>query len=547
MKHKKRNNRVLAHPIYNKDKGRYALLFLLPLMVSMVGASSATANAGNGGVPKVVVNILIDQLRSDYLSAFMPLYGEGGFKKMMAEGSIYTQGEYPHAHVDQANAAATLASGTVPSRHGVVADRWLDRKTLRPAFCVTDRQYSGLGGGQNGMSPMHLLVSTIGDELKVATGGKSLVYAIAPDPQAAIFSAGHAADAAIWIDNATGLWSSSSYYSAFPTWATAYNQYYSLPERLNNIVWEPCSDLVGNFNYFLSGEMQRPFKHGFKGDSRYVDFKTSALVNEEVTNIAIACVEKSSLGTDGITDYLSLAYYAGNFKHLSLNEVSIETQDNYVRLDRSLEKLIKSIEQKVGAGNALYVLTSTGYVDEENAELSKYRIPTGVFDVKRASSLLNMYLVAIYGQGEYVEATYGTQIYLNQKLIEERQINLSELLLRAQDLLLQMSGVKDVYTSARLIGGAWTPEISKIRGGFAPHLSGDILIEVSPGWTYYNADTNQRQMVRDSYVPFPIIFYGKGVSAATYNMPTTVDYIAPTLSRAMRIRAPNACSLRPLF
>jgi hypothetical protein len=110
-----------------------------------------------------------------------------------------------------------------------------------------------------------------------------------------------------------------------------------------------------------------------------------------------------------------------------------------------------------------------------------------------------------------------------------------------------MSGVKDVYTSARLIGGAWTPEISKIRGGFAPHLSGDILIEVSPGWTYYNADTNQRQMVRDSYVPFPIIFYGKGVSAATYNMPTTVDYIAPTLSRAMRIRAPNACSLRPLF
>jgi hypothetical protein len=158
-----------------------------------------------------------------------------------------------------------------------------------------------------------------------------------------------------------------------------------------------------------------------------------------------------------------------------------------------------------------------------------------------------MYLVAIYGQGEYVEATYGTQIYLNQKLIEERQINLSELLLRVQDLLLQMSGVKDVYTSARLIGGAWTPEISKIRGGFAPHLSGDILIEVSPGWTYYNADTNQRQMVRDSYVPFPIIFYGKGVSAATYNMPTTVDYIAPTLSRAMRIRAPNACSLRPLF
>lgn len=547
MKNKKRKYIHPVYPIYNKDKGHYALLLLLPLMVSMVGAHGVKANAADSGVPKVVINIMIDQLRSDYLSAFMPLYSEGGFKKMMAEGSVYTQGEYPHAHVDQANAAATLASGTVPSRHGVVAERWLDRKTLRPAFCVSDRQYSALGGGQEGMSPMHLLVSTVSDELKVSTGGKSLVYAIAPDPQAAIFSAGHAADAAIWIDNATGLWSSSSYYNVFPTWAEAYNQYHALPERLGSIVWEPYSDLVGNFNYFLSGELHGPFKHHFKGDSRFVEFKTSALVNEEVTDMALACIEKSNFGTDGITDYLSLTYYAGNFKHLPHNDVPIETQDNYVRLDRSLEKLIKSVERKVGAGNALYVLTSTGYVDEENAELSKYRIPTGVFDVKRASSLLNMYLVAIYGQGEYVEATYGTQIYLNQKLIEERQINLSELLLRAQDLLLQMSGVKDVYTSARLIGGAWTPEISKIRGGFAPHLSGDILIEVSPGWTYYNADTNQRQMVRDSYVPFPIIFYGKGVSAATYNMSTTVDYIAPTLSRAMRIRAPNACSLRPLF
>ena len=124
MKNKKRKYIHPVYPIYNKDKGHYALLLLLPLMVSMVGAHGVKANAADSGVPKVVINIMIDQLRSDYLSAFMPLYSEGGFKKMMAEGSVYTQGEYPHAHVDQANAAATLASGTVPSRHGVVAERW---------------------------------------------------------------------------------------------------------------------------------------------------------------------------------------------------------------------------------------------------------------------------------------------------------------------------------------------------------------------------------------------------------------------------------------
>ena len=279
MKNKKRKYIHPVYPIYNNDKGRYALLLLLPLMVSMVGAHGVKANAADSGVPKVVINIMIDQLRSDYLSAFMPLYSEGGFKKMMAEGSVYTQGEYPHAHVDQANAAATLASGTVPSRHGVVAERWLDRKTLRPAFCVSDRQYSALGGGQEGMSPMHLLVSTVSDELKVTTGGKSLVYAIAPDPQAAIFSAGHAADAAIWIDNATGLWSSSSYYGLYPSWAADMNKAVQGKPRK----WEP---LFNTKKYNNFGEKApSAFSYSFDGKKNVIIYKTTACMNDEVNEM----------------------------------------------------------------------------------------------------------------------------------------------------------------------------------------------------------------------------------------------------------------------
>ena len=122
-----------------------------------------------------------------------------------------------------------------------------------------------------------------------------------------------------------------------------------------------------------------------------------------------------------------------------------------------------------------------------------------------------------------------------------------EMLERSQELLIQLSGVKDVYTSQRLLQGAWTPGISRIRAGYHPKYSGDILIEVSPGWHYYNEDTGQRQLVRESYVSFPVIFWGQDINGGTSTEPVTVDYIAPTLAKAMRIRAPNACSLPPLF
>jgi len=158
-----------------------------------------------------------------------------------------------------------------------------------------------------------------------------------------------------------------------------------------------------------------------------------------------------------------------------------------------------------------------------------------------------MYLAAIYGQGMYVDATFGTQIYLNHKLIEDKQINFSELLKRSEDLLLRLSGVKNVFTSQRLQQGAWRPSLEHVKAGYHPSVSGDILIEVAPGWHYVNQFTDRKQLVRENYQPFPIIFYGQAVQAEKVETPVTVDYIAPTLSKAMRIRAPNACAHAPLF
>lgn len=522
----------------------------LPLLVSLLTAMSVLpvreASAAGTGVPRVVVSILVDQLRADYMNAFMPLYGQEGFVRLLKEGRVYSQAEYPHYRPDRASAAATLATGTTPYNHGVIGERWLDRETLRPVYCVDDKNYAGLQT-VDASAPTYLGVSTVGDELKVATEGKAIVYGIAPYRDAAILSAGHAANGAVWIDDRTGRWCSTSYYgTSLPSWVSVLNNN-ALADRLKSLVWEPTNDLVGNFSYFLSGGMKKPFAHKFTGERRFSSFKTSGLVNAEVSRAAAQCMSGTLMGSDDVTDYLSVTFYAGNLDHRTASESPMELQDTYVRLDMALAQLIQSVESKVGQGKALFVLTSTGYADEETADLSAYRIPTGTFDVERASALLNMYLAAVYGQGKYVEATFGTQLYLNHKLIEQKQINLAEMLERVQDFLLQLSGVKDVYTSSRLLQGAWTPGISRMRGSYNPRYSGDVLIEVAPGWHYTNPTAREDQLVRESYIPFPVIFFGSGIEAETLGTPVTIDCIAPTLSKAIRIRAPNACNVAPLF
>lgn len=530
---------------------QHASLMRLPLLVSLLTAMTALsapeASAAGIGVPRVVVSILVDQLRTDYMNAFMPLYGQEGFARLLQEGRVCPHAEYPQYRPDRASAAATLATGTTPYNHGIVGMKWLDRETLRPVFCVDNAQYAGLQT-KDASAPTFLGVSTLGDELKVATEGKALVYAIAPYRDAAVISAGHAADGAVWIDDRTGQWCSTSYYGpTLPSWAAVLNTN-ALGERLKSLTWKPSNDLVGNFSYFLSGGMKKPFAHKFnKGDQRFASFKTSGLVNEEVATAAEKCLNGTMMGADDVTDYLAVTLYAGNLDHHTVSESPMELQDTYVRLDKALGQLIKAVEHKVGRGNALFVLTSTGYADEETADLSRYRIPTGTFDVERAAALLNMYLVAVYGQGQWVEATYGTQLYLNHKLVEQKQVNLAEMLERTQDFLLQLSGVKDVYTSSRLMQGAWTPGISRMRGGYNPRYSGDVLIEVAPGWHFVNPSLHENQLARESYIPFPIIFMGTGIPAETVEKTVSIDYVAPTLSKAIRIRAPNGCDRSPLW
>lgn len=520
-------------------------LYITLLAVLSFGTEAKAEDAPKSA-PRLVVSITIDQLRSDYLEAFSPLYGSNGFKKLFREGMVFANASYTFSPVDQASAIASVMTGTSPYYNGIVGIQWLSRETLRPIGCVDDIKFPGLLTSKSASAEL-LSTSTLGDELKLATTGKALVYAVAPFREAAVLSAGHAADGAIWIDNATGDWCSSQYYfKMLPQWVKDYNDRNPIGKKAQAITWEPTNEPAGSFNYLQQTKQSKPFQHNFKAPHALDQFMTSGLINADVTNMAQQCVRHTGIGNDFVTDLLALTYYAGSYDHQPVTDWQMELQDTYVRLDAELARLINYVESYFGHDNVLFVVTSTGYVDEEPNDYKQFRIPTGTFYMDRSAGLVNMYLGAIWGKGKYVEATFRNQMFLNHRLLDSKKISISEVSNKAQELLAMMSGVRNIYTPLQLLIGQ-TQLIQRARSGYNPERCGDLVIEVAPGWSVTNEDTQQTELTRASLIQFPIIFYGAKIEAQQVLTPVTTDRIAPTIARTIRIRAPNACSAEPLF
>lgn len=520
-----------------KMKERILTSLLTVLVLSTMQAQTGSVPTA----PRLVVGITIDQLRADYLEAFAALYGEKGFKRLWREGRIYSNVDYNFTPIDRASALAALYSGTPPARNGIVAGQWLDRSTLRVVTCVDDRNFTGYYTAEN-TSPQHLQVSTITDELKMATQGRSLVYAIAPYRDEAVMAAGHAADGAFWLNELTGKWCSSTYYGGFPRWLMVYNDNTSTDSRIGNIRWEPLFDK----DVYDNPAKEPVFSYSFTDPRKYRRLRMTPCVNEEVNRVTEACLYGTMLGTDQVTDFLSVSYNAGSFQRESGSYSYLEMQDTYARLDKDIASLLECIDKKVGLRNTLIFLTSTGYVDNGSAEDASCRIPTGEFHMHRATALLNMYLMALYGDGQYVEAYNGLQIYIDRKLVERKQLRLKEVLDRSAEFLTDLSGVQRVYTSYDLQLGTWSPEIDPVRNAYNPLCSGDLTVEVSAGWKLMDTDGQSVSIVRQASVNFPLIFLGSGIRPETIHTLVSTDCIAPTLARVMRIRAPNACTAVPI-
>lgn len=521
-------------------KGR--LLTSLMAVLALAGLQAQVVPS----VPKLVVGLTIDQLRTDYMEAFSSLYGEKGFKRLLREGRVYQHTEFGFDKVDKASSIAAIYTGTMPGINGIISQDWIDRATIRPVNCVEDGNFMGVFTDET-TSASSILTSTLADELKVATLGRALVYAIAPYREAAILAAGHAGDGAFWMNDETGKWCGTTYYPDFPYWVTRYNDQKGLDSRIGDITWQPLHP-AEKYRYLKTEWEQQGFKYRFEEQkkNKYRKLKASPYINEEVNLLVTECLYSCPIGEDDIPDMLSLTYYAGNYDHKTVMEAAMEMQDTYVRLDKSIAELLDVVDKKVGLNNTLFFITSTGYTDGDAQDLNKYRIPTGEFYPNRCAALLNMYLTAIYGQGQFVEAYHDSQIYLDHQLIENKQLNLPEVISKSADFLIQFSGVNEVYTSYRLLLGAWTPEVYRIRNSFNRKRSGDLLIDVLPGWTVVQENTANNKVIRKSYIPAPLIFLGGNVKPEIIKTPVTIDCIAPTLADFMRIRAPNACSKAPL-
>ncbi|MDR1562775.1 MAG: alkaline phosphatase family protein [Dysgonamonadaceae bacterium] len=490
------------------------------------------------GVPKVVVNVIIDQLRDDYLQYFQNSFGERGFKRLKNEGTVYHNVDFGFHSLSRSASVATIVTGTYPYYHGVTGDKKYDCRTLKEVSIVADDEYIGNFTGDR-LSPAGLLSSTVGDELKVASGGFSDVFAIAPDADAAILAAGHFADAAFWIDDYNGNWASTTYYRNIPWYVDRYN---AARNRKEYPAWTPMFDVYNGFPYLENTEH---FKYSFRdGDgNRFRRLKQSPIINSEVTDLAAVFFDNADFGKRSFPDLLNVIYYAGNY-HFRENtsDFNLEIQDIYCRLDREIERLIDIIEKKAGIGNTLVIVSSTGYYDSKEF-YPDGRKANGKFYPDRCTALLNVYLMALYGEGNWVNGYYNQQIFLNHDLIGEMKVDPDEILRKAADFMAQFSGVQEVTTA-----GQWfvndTGRAATFRRGMHKKICGDIFIELQPGWIVDKGNFVTRKdagLKRNESVMTPLFFFGIGLKHADIYRKISATQIAPSVSYLLRINSPNSC------
>ncbi len=498
--------------------------------------------------PKLVVGIMVDQLRTDYVEYLQSLFGEKGFKKLMNEGVYFRNIDFEVPNLDAVSSTAMVFTGNYPSKTGITSAYVYSPETLKEEASLNDPSSIGNFTTET-YSPRALLLSTIADELKIDGENIGVVYSLSSDPQQAIVMAGHAGNSAFWINENTGKWSTSTYYKDLPSSITKRNYENSISSRLRSMRWEPSLDIN---KYIGISEIKReyPFSYIFLSSNKdvYKMFATSPLGNEEITSVAIDYLIGLKLGNRGESiDMLNIGYTLAPFSFDSDEDYRLELQDAYIRLDEQLGRLFEAIDKNVGLNNTLIFLSSTGYFNDATKDDDVYNIPTGDFSVKRATSLLNSYLVALHGNGNYVKSYNKGQFYLNHSTIEDKQIPISEVAVEAKLFLRKMSGISDAYTLKDVLSHT-NPELEGFRLSVDPKRCGDIFIEVTPGWNIVDDSKYppETKPVRYGKFSAPAFIFSQNIKSQTINTPVAAIVLAPTITQILRIRSPNGAISKPL-
>ena len=516
--------------------------------------------------PKLIIGIVVEQLRFDQLEKFRNRFSENGIRRLLNEGTYFKNASYNYMLTQSAPGHATIATGTEPSFHGITSDNWYVPLRNEMIYCTQDNTVNPVGGSfEAGLhSPVNLLASTFSDEIKMATNGKAKVYSIGLRESSAILSAGHLANGVYWYDNVTGSWMSSSWYmDSLAAWVNDFNALRLSDSYLNN-PWsllkqmEDYSDCLPDSNSFETGfegvayfpyDLKKISSKGLINVKRdYVLLRETPFGNSYTKDFAIRLIREERLGKDDNTDFLAINFSSTDYIGHRFGPSSVETGDAILRLDKDIEQLLNYLNDSIGKRNVLIYFTAAHGVSEIPAVLEKNRIPAGYFKQTQALQLLKSYLNAVYGQGDWVKGYYEKQIFLNRVLIEDAKIPLEDIQKKVARFMVQFSGVASAYPYTAFEANDFSNgHLKRIVNGFTPQRSGDVIITLNPGWVEksdYVTDHNSPYEY-DSHVP--LIWYGWTVNRASVTRKVSLTDIAATLSSLCKVPYPNACTGEPLI
>ncbi|MCC8118497.1 MAG: alkaline phosphatase family protein [Bacteroidales bacterium] len=532
--------------INNRPFRRGALVVLAATVATV--AAVASSGAKPAGQPKLVVGIIVEELQDEYLALLQDNFREGGLKRLMRDGVVIANVDFG-APIDATASTAIIYTGAPTWVNAIPSAEVMQRATLRPQPVFQDMDYMGNFTNQT-LSPRALAVTTITDELKIAGGGITQAYAISPNPSMALIMGGHAGNCALWLNDANESWATTTYYKDVPSTLNVQNRLLPMRERIDTMTWTPMFK-PEEYTFVPEHLKLFPFKYTFRqsGPDRMLQFRSSPKINDEVTNYTIENIKELSLGKHGSADMISLSYTVAPYPYSKNVDNRYETYDAYYQLDRNLDNLFSAIDQTVGLDNTLIFLAATPPAQRTRRDDEKWNLPYGEFSTKKAISLLNLYLIALYGNGEWVNAYHNGQMYLNQKLIEEKKQSLTDLRRETARFLERMAGVTKAYSLDEIIDSR-SAETAPLRNATSLAHAGDVWLQVMPGWQIIDDFNNPKQRTelveRSAAASAPVYILAPNVTARKIEYPVDARAIAPTITSLLRIRSPNAASTPPL-
>src|SRR5215475_5651390 len=513
------------------------------------------ANGPNATKPvRLVVGIVIDQFRYDYLTRFRDQFGEGGFKRLMNGGAVFTNANYTHAPTVTACGHATFMSGATPAMSGIIGNEWVDRESGKRVTSVTDGKVKLLGGreGAAGMSPSRMLGSTVGDELKLASGGQAKVIGVSLKDRSAILPAGKHPNGAYWYDLGTGnLVSSTYYFSDLPDWVKKFNKEMR-PDRFFGKRWErllpesayqrsTADDMpyekfeAGNkFPYTVTGGDEIP------GLRFYAQFQYTPFANDYLVDFAKAAIEGEQLGADDVTDLLTISFSANDLVGHAYGPYSQEVQDITLRTDRALAELFNYLDRKIGFDHVVIALTADHGVAPVPAHAQQFGLG-GIIEPKTVTEAVENALNKSFGEEKLTLPIVNANIYFDEAVIERRKVAVEDVERVACQAVTKVAGVAECFTRSQILSGRLpqTKIARSVANGFHPQRNGNLVVVPQPFFFIGEGITTTHSTPYSYDTHVPVIFYGAGIAAGNYYEASSPADIAPTLSALLKIEIPS--------